>query len=244
MANKTKTDRMLIWIKDNKYLSIIIILGLIIMSVGAVSESLSNIYNFIHGTTTNATYNKPKEIVQLNSAAHNAPKQGQSDDIQGTFAPTGWIGDGEYGRQYIDLAGAYQDDVHTPPDSIRIKYTFGPKQWAGMYWQNLPDNWGDKPGNDYSHRGLSKISFWAKGVTGKEVVEFKAGDINTAGKQYRDSFRASIGRVTLSTEWQHYAINIQAVDLSSVIGAFCWVASRQFNNADSITFLLDDIHFE
>ncbi|MCP4374298.1 MAG: hypothetical protein GY797_40285 [Deltaproteobacteria bacterium] len=167
-----------------------------------------------------------------------------SIDMPLYFVPSGWMGDGEYGRKYIDFNGAYGQDSHTPPTSIKINYTFGPKRWAGIYWQNRPDNWGDQPGYNYSKREYKKITFWAKGATGREVVEFKAGGIMSPGKEYIDSFEVSTGRVFLEKEWKQYSMVLEQKDLSSVIGGFCWLSSVDYNDHHSITFYLDDICFE
>ena len=162
-------------------------------------------------------------------------------DIQTKFASSGWMGDGEYGRKYIQFFGADRSNPHTRPESIKITYKFGPARWGGIYWQNAPDNWGDVPGNNYSGKGFSKVSFWARGEHGGEVVEFKAGGIERKNKQYRDSFSATTGRLTLTRDWKPYTIDLAGANLSSVIGGFCWVASADYNQSKQITFFLDDL---
>jgi hypothetical protein len=162
-------------------------------------------------------------------------------DIQNLFTPSGWMGDGEYGRKYIDFSAADRTNPHLRPDSIRVTYTFGPKRWGGLYWQNQPDNWGEKAGFDYSNKGLSKVTFWARGALGGEVVEFKVGGIDDPKKKYRDSFVATTGRVTLTTKWTLYSVDISNSNLTSVIGGFCWVASADYNSDRKLTFYLDDI---
>jgi hypothetical protein len=165
-------------------------------------------------------------------------------DLATRFTPSGWMGDGEYGRKYIDFEGADIKNPHSPPHAIRVTYTFGPKRWAGLYWQNLPDNWGDKPGEDFSGKGFSQISFWARGATGGEVVEFKAGGVDAQGKKHRDSFAATSGRINLGKEWKRYAIDLRKRDLRGVIGGFCWAASADYNSEPSITFYIDDVVLE
>ena len=166
-------------------------------------------------------------------------------NIETLFTPSGWMGDGQNGRNYLQFSGADRTAPHSPPTSIKVSYTFGPMlRWAGIYWQNQPDNWGDKPGNDYSRQGFSKVTFWARGETGNEVVEFKSGDINDSRKQYHDSYGATLGRISLTKEWKAYSIDLSRADLSSVIGAFCWVASADFNAGRSMTFYIDDIVLE
>lgn len=165
-------------------------------------------------------------------------------DVQTLYTPSGWMGDGEYGRKYISFSGADQSGPHSPPSSIKITHTFGPKNFGGIYWQNEPDNWGDRPGANYAGKGYSKLSFWSRGQTGNEVVEFKSGGISAPGKKYRDSFSVTLGRVNLTREWKQYQIDLSRADLSSVIGAFCWVASPDYNSGSSISFFLDDIFIE
>lgn len=162
-------------------------------------------------------------------------------DIQHLFTPSGWIGDGEYGRKYIIFSSADRTQPHTQPTSIKITYTFGPQRWGGIYWQNLPDNWGDKPGFDYSRKGISKVTFWARGESGGEVVEFKAGGIDNSAKPYRDSLVATVGGITLTKDWAQYTIDLSGMNLNSVIGGFCWVASSDSNSSNQITFYLEDI---
>lgn len=189
-------------------------------------------------------------VLLMSLLGRGSPADGQQTertriDIQNHFPASGWMGDGEYGRRYIDFSGANREKPHSPPTSIKITYSFGPiHRWGGIYWQNEPDNWGDKPGNNYSKKGLSKITFWARGETGTEVVEFMAGGIDNPKKKYRDSFRVTTGRVTLPQKWQQYQIDLSNADLSSVIGGFGWVASADYNSAKEITFFLDDILLE
>jgi hypothetical protein len=182
-------------------------------------------------------------FVLLADGWHRAYPQGEHArvDIENLFTPSGWMGDAEYDRKYVDFSG---DDLTSPnirPKSIKITYLFGPKRWAGMYWQNQPDNWGDEPGNNYSSRKLSSAIFWARGATGGEVVEFKVGGINDPRKGYRDSVAATTGRIPLTKEWKQYKIDLEGADLSDLIGGFCWVASADYNNGGKITFYLDDI---
>lgn len=165
-------------------------------------------------------------------------------DIQNMFTPSGWMGDGEYGRTYIDFSGADRSNPHMRPDSIRITYKFGHTRWGGIYWQNQPDNWGDVPGNNYSGKGFSMVTFWARGQNGGEVLEFKVGGIDNRHKKYRDSLAATSGRVALTRDWKLYTIDLSKADFSSVIGGFCWVASSDYNRSKQITFFLDDLLME
>lgn len=165
-------------------------------------------------------------------------------EISSHFIASGWMGDGEYGTKNIDFNEAYVREPHSVPTCIRVKYTFGQQRWAGVYWQNKPDNWGDEPGYNFSKKGFTKITFWAKGEIGKEVLEFRSGGIHNNNKNFSDSYNVTTGRIHLTSEWKKYEIDLRRVDLTSVIGGFCWVASSDYNNQDSIIFYIDDIYFE
>jgi hypothetical protein len=153
------------------------------------------------------------------------------------------MGDGEKGKKYIELMESDEESPHSPPGAIRIRYKIGPTGWAGIYWQNKPDNWGKYPGEDLRSQRYKKITFWARGARGHELVEFKAGGINAPGKKFRDSFEVSAGRISLTREWKKYKISLEGANLKSVIGGFCWVANDA-SNPKGLTFWLDDIQYE
>ena len=164
-------------------------------------------------------------------------------NVSEEFIPSGWMGDGEYEEDHLSLNEAWEEEPFSAPLCIKVSYTPGPKKWAGIYWQNEPDNWGDKKGKNLSREGFKFITFWAKGEKGGEVVEFKAGGIN-AGKKFKDSFDAKTEpkRVMLSKKWQKFTIDLSGKNLSNVIGGFCWVAAKT-SNPEGLTFFLDDIQY-
>jgi hypothetical protein len=164
-------------------------------------------------------------------------------DVTMKFTPSGWMGDGEYGRRYVNLFEAWDKNPNSDPTCIKIVYTPGPLGWAGIYWQNRPNNWGNTPGEDFKTIGYRKLSFWARGDEGGEIVEFKAGGIRTPQKDYIDSFEASTGKVKLEKDWKKFIINLNEKNLSSVIGGFCWVASGSANK-DGLIFYIDDVRYE
>jgi len=171
---------------------------------------------------------KEKKEEQVSTPALPLPVN-VTNDI--SFFPSGWMGDGEAGKKYISFTRSMED--------IKIAYTPGPKGWAGIYWQFPDGNWGRLAGRNLT--GAQKLTFWAKGETGKEMVEFKAGGIRD--QQYKDSFEKSLGKVKLTQTWQQYQIDLAGEDLSNVIGAFTWIASNDFN-PEGVTFYLKDIYFE
>jgi hypothetical protein len=161
------------------------------------------------------------------------------------YYPSGWMGDGEKGTRHVQLNTGFREcnrSGNTDGICTQIRYRPDPngKGWAGIYWQYPDSNWGDKPGRKIVK--ATKITFWAKGETGDEIVEFKAGGINASKKTYRDSFEVA-RRIRLNRDWTNYEISLTGQDLSHVIGAFAWVASRNAN-PDGLTFYIDDIRYE
>lgn len=163
--------------------------------------------------------------------------------IEGYYYASGWMGDGEgkQGTKHLQLNDQWSGSPHSAPTCIRISYQPGPKGWAGVYWQYPDGNWGAKPGRKI--KGATKVSFWARGAKGGELVEFKAGGINVEGKKYHDSFERILGPVRLTEEWLRFEIPLTGADTSSVLGAFAWSANRD-GNPSGLVFFIDDIRYE
>jgi hypothetical protein len=155
------------------------------------------------------------------------------------YTPSGWMGD------YGDLK--YEDHVKLKPRDphgvIRITYSALAKQganWAGIYWQNPPNNWGNREGG-YNLNGATNLVFKARGAKGSETIaEFKVGGIEG---NYRDSGAAAIGPLTLTKAWKQYSISLEGQELSSIAGGFCLTFTRQ-DNPDGAVVFLDEIRFE
>ncbi len=155
------------------------------------------------------------------------------------FVPSGWMGD--YGD--IKYTEGNKQNPHSGKTSIKVTYTAEAKQganWAGMYWQWPPNNWGGRKGG-YDLTGATKLTFWARGEKGgEEIIEFKIGGLTGT---YSDSDSASIGPVALTQEWQEYTIDLTDIDMSYISGGFCWV-TNSMANPDGCVFYLDDIKYE
>jgi hypothetical protein len=133
-------------------------------------------------------------------------------------------------------------------------------------------NWGDQPNAGIDLRGAMRVSFWAKGERGDELIEFfalgvgwnpdrldvhgraiPASDPKTDDDifRYRDSSRRVPPLLPerrihpLTQEWQRYTIELNGQDLSYVLGGFGWAAKSSANfGKNEIVFYLDDIRYE
>ena len=167
------------------------------------------------------------------------PIYGDAKSPDNHYIPSGWMGD--FGD--IKINDKFMTSAHSGSTCVQIVYTNAATQgarWAGIYWQNPPNNWGTRPGG-YDLTGAKKLTFWARGEKGGErIEEFKIGGITG---EYADSDVAGIGPVVLTTEWQQFTIDLEGKDLSSISGGFCWATNLDVN-PDGATFYLDDIRYE
>ncbi|MEA3369410.1 MAG: hypothetical protein U9Q24_03555 [Candidatus Ratteibacteria bacterium] len=154
------------------------------------------------------------------------------------FYPSGWMGNVEC----IEFDDNWVIKPHSGSSCIRL--TYNPSnaglKWAGIYWQNPPNNWGFKEGS-LDLTGARRLTFWARGEKGGEVIEkFRIGGI--IGR-YPDSTMASLSPVVLTKDWAKYIIDLTDKDLAYISGGFCWVVKSE-DNPDGLIFYLDDIRYE
>jgi hypothetical protein len=173
-------------------------------------------------------------------------------DIGNRFIPAGYMGC----TNQIVIEQACKIKPKTPPLCYKISWTQPCNaNWAGVYWTNSADesgaNWGQSIGTNLSKFGFKRISFWARGENGGEVVEFGCGGIDKTSDpskiyKYKDSFQKTFieGKmIVLEKDWIQYTIDLKDLDLSSVIGGFYWSANQN-SNLSGLVFYLDDIRFE
>jgi hypothetical protein len=155
------------------------------------------------------------------------------------FIPSGWMPPAA--ARDIKVNGNWTEAPYSGASCIRVEYksTGG---WAGIYWQQPANNWGTVPNAGFNLQGATKLTFWAKGETGTEMInEFKMGGMSAG--EYPDSDSASIMSIQLTKEWKKYEIDLRGRDLSHVIGGFGWAANID-SNPQGVVFYLDDIRYE
>jgi hypothetical protein len=158
------------------------------------------------------------------------------------FVPSGYMPTGEC----VSMNASHNEGCEEGKTCIKVSYDVAcsakSRQWAGVYWLNPADNWGDRKGG-YNLTGAKRLSFWARGEKGGEqIAEFKIGGVGV-NREFPDSDTASIGPVILSKEWRQYTIDLRDKDLSYIAGGFAWIANVD-SNSDVCTFFLDDIRYE
>lgn len=153
------------------------------------------------------------------------------------YYPSGWMGD--FGD--IKVKENYKKNPKKGKTCIQIKYTAQRMQgagWAGIYWQNPANNWGTQKGG-YDISGAKKLTFYARGEKGDEMIEVKFGGISS---QYADSDSDTTGKIELTKKWKNYEIDLSNADLSYISGGFC-VVFTSTDNPDGCSFYLDEIQY-
>ena len=150
------------------------------------------------------------------------------------YCPSGWMGN----ILAIDQNDCWEENPHSGQTCIRVRYEARGK-WAGVAWQDPPNNWGEMEGG-YDITGASRLTFWARGQTGQETVEFKVGLLGI-GKRIKDTTRKTTGKIGLSNRWKQYSIPLVGCNLQSMMTGFLWVLE---GGVAPITFYLDDIQYE
>ncbi|MET0410522.1 MAG: hypothetical protein ABW217_04475 [Polyangiaceae bacterium] len=163
-------------------------------------------------------------------------------DVGNAYPNPQVIGD----KKGVSIMKAPPGVAHSEPDAWAIEYIRNKKGitqagLGGVCWQNRPGNQGDlAAGDDLSSKGYRRVSFWARGGKGGEVVEFRAGGLGNVKTRYQDSFDVSLGKVKLKSEWAEYSLFLNDADLSSVITPFC-VIIEIGPNPDGALVYVDDI---
>ncbi len=158
------------------------------------------------------------------------------------FTPSGYMPDG----RCVAIDDAWRYNVKNGRTCMRIRFdaecSSDRQKWAGVYWQDPPNNWGSVKGG-FDLRGAQKLVFWARSEKGGErIVEFKVGGIGP-DQMYPDSASASLKDVMLTREWKEYAIDLRGKDLSHISGGFAWSTNMEVNPQGCV-FYIDEVRFE
>lgn len=153
---------------------------------------------------------------------------------QGPFIPSGYMGS----TSAITLDPNCTDDPHDGKTCLKNSFASA-TNWGGVVWQTPANNWGEQPGG-FDLTGAKKLTFWARGEKGGEVVSFKMGILGQ-DKKYHDSDSASLDNVKLTKDWKQYTIDLSGKDLSHIMTGFVWSLAAQ---GSSVTFYLSDIKYQ
>ena len=149
------------------------------------------------------------------------------------FTPSGYMGN----IGTVKMDESWTAGPHSGKTCLQVSYT-ATSRWGGVAWQNPANNWGDKPGG-LNLSGAKKLTFWARGAKGGEVVSFAYGLIGP-DKPVHDSGKGKLDKVTLTKAWKQYSIPVVGQNLTHIVTGFSWSLAAA---GTPVTFYLDDIAF-
>jgi exo-beta-1,3-glucanase (GH17 family) len=179
---------------------------------------------------------------------------------QNHYVPSGFMGD----TGDIRFDPKWNENVHAGSSAIQVKYMrsgAGPSHcdytppclWAGVYWQEPADNWGEVPGAGFDLSAYTRLTFWAR-AEDYLVVEFGAGGLSgdTSAENHPQTY------LLLTPTWKKYSLDLStdlahpwfSTDLSLIAGGFYWSASinqpysKNIGMGNPAVFYLDDIQYE
>lgn len=159
------------------------------------------------------------------------------DSPRSYYVISGYMGDVQ------DITVRKVTESQISKNSIQLIYKPKPRKeskgWAGLYWQYPANNWGAHKKGGYNLTGAKNLFFYAKGLKGDEVIEFKVGGIQGP---YGDSDQISTGLISLSRQWTLYKIDLKNTDMKNVIGGFGVVFVSPLNPS-GLTMFLNDIYY-
>ena len=138
----------------------------------------------------------------------------------------------------IHLDPACTEQPHAGKTCLRCEFA-ADTGWGGVVWQSPAGDWGDR-GGGYDLTGAKELTFWARGEKGGEVVTFLFGTI-AKPKKFFDTGKGALEKVTLTRDWQRFAIPVAGLDLTRIKTGFVWTLA---STGQPIVFYLDNIRWE
>ena len=170
---------------------------------------------------------KPKKVVK----PVKVPYAIYADGVASKFYASGWMGN--TGAMKTD--DGCTENPHSGDVCLKVSYD-AKDNWAGIYWQDPPNDWGDKEGG-VNLENATMLEFWARGEKGGEKVNFFMGGIEN--KPFSDTGSGK-REVTLKKTWTRYRIPLDGEDLSRIKTAFGFNFGGQ---GKPFAFFLDDIRY-
>jgi hypothetical protein len=149
------------------------------------------------------------------------------------WAPSGWMG----GVEHLRLDGDHADVVHEGDAAVRIRYE-GRFGWAGIAWQDPPNNWGERDGG-HDLRGATALELWGRGEYGGERVSFGVGLLEK-DRAFPDSGITKVDGIVMTREWRRYRVPLKGMDLSRIRTGFVVTLTGR---ETPVTIYLDSIRF-
>lgn len=144
-------------------------------------------------------------------------------------------GDAQLPFGYLKVHDGFIDTERHCEFCIRVEYVPGPGGVAGMSFKN-------DVGFDLST--VKKVTFYAMGQDGGEVIKFKAAGKKVDQEALSNNeifknvkFDKTTKEVTLTTDWKRFEIDLSNSDLNGITHPFGFEISKDYNQAGAVVFI-------
>jgi hypothetical protein len=149
------------------------------------------------------------------------------------YAPSGWMGN----TAALALDEACRDRPHGGASCLRLTYRAA-DGWAGVVWQDPPNDWGDRPGG-LDLRAAKSLRLWLRGAKGGETITVGYG--TTGGdKRYPDTASGRREKIALTGDWQEVVLPLEG-DRSRIKSGLVLVLTGA---GAPVTIDVDDVRYE
>ncbi|MDD5065798.1 MAG: hypothetical protein PHF84_02000 [bacterium] len=151
---------------------------------------------------------------------------------------SGWMGD----IRNLKIDKLCTKNPNSGKSSMRVSYqviTKTENKAVGVYMQQNPASRLATLRGGYDLTKASKISFYARGENGNEVVEFK---MVTAKEQNLLASSKVSRKITLTKEWKKYELDLSNTEYKDISGGLGFVIHTR-DNREGVIFYLDDIAY-
>ena len=179
---------------------------------------------------------RPSDVSEVGYAGKVVHVYADAESPGNQFAPSGWLGDYETD---VELETACGEEPRAGKTCTKVAYgAEGENGWASLYWLHPKARWDQIAGHDLE--GAVRLTFWARGEKGGEMVSFKMGGVRVP---QGDTGEAGLEKLALSPSWAKFTIDLSGADLRNVMGGFACTVKKD-DNPEGCTFYLDEIRYE
>jgi hypothetical protein len=155
------------------------------------------------------------------------------------YTPSGWMGD----ISDLGIDGRCKDKPFKGETCLKITYSSkGQQGWAGIYWQEPPNNWGTMKGG-FNLTGAKKFVMYIRGSKGGERIGgFSVGGVMSGGVS-SDTDKVTLNPMVLTKEWQKVEVDLTGKNMGNIISGLSFSIGRG-DNPEGAIFYLDEVRFE
>lgn len=171
----------------------------------------------------------------IDSQSHEVNALSGPLEIDHLYSFDEMAGDAQLPFSFLRVQDSFIDTERDCEFCIRVEYVPGPGGVAGIAFRN-------DQGLDLST--AKKVTFYAMGLDGGEVVKFKAAGKKVDKKDVSDmeifnnvKFDRTTEEVTLTKNWKKLEIDISKDDLNGITHPFGLEISKEKNKPDSVVYL-------